>query len=366
LALGMTRGIDVDSSTKSNVKAILLRQEQRDAALDAVDAVEKVRKVVLTGSPGQGKTFGTQNAVVAELLDRGKPVLRTSKNPGRLHFFRRRDDGKIDAWSARWKTNLKVATDLVWDESLALVTDPPEDGTLTAGIAELPCLVIHIPSDNKPRHYLLWTKNEASTAIVIYTSPSTILEIVILCRELWNADSQPHGEARLQGRDLDEEIQRRALLVGPFQRYITSWSNFEERVADIKEKADEIRMKLSDSSFVESAIKKQIHVESGKVQTTYTRLDDRAFYETTPTPWMWRTTSRWVINPLMAYFLEKNIPNILSIISAMESGGSAGWFFERIICQPSLLRGGQFEIGIFEHDPDYKGTKSTKLKHSTT
>jgi len=364
LALGMTRGIDLDSSTASTVKAIFLRQEQRDAALDAVNAAEKVRKVVLTGSAGLGKTFGTMAAVAAELLLRGYPVLRTSRSPARLQFFRRRKDGTFDAWSAPWKKNLVEETNLVQDWRLAIVTDPREDGEFLRGIGDLPCLVIHGPSDNEPRHYLLWDKNSAADAKVLYQSPSTVPQIIILCRELWNEYSQRPGEARLVGDDLDEEIRRRALLVGPFPRYITKWSNFEERVEKIKGKAEELRMKLSEETIVQALISKEIKVESGKVQTTYTREDARALSTTTREPWMWRTKSRWVINPLFAYFLESKIKDILAIISSMRGGSSFGWFFERNICEPTLLSGGEFKIGIFELDKASKSKVSTQLKHS--
>lgn len=348
LALGMTRGIDEDSSDVSTVRAILLCQEQRDAALDAVDAVEAVRKVVLTGSPGAGKTFGTMAAVVAELLRRCKPVLRTSKDPARLHLLKVHDDG-VAAWSAPWTKPLNEATNLIQDERLNLVVDPLEDGDWSKRIGGLPCRVIHMPSDNENKHYDNWHKNAGSTAAVLYTSPPSSRETIILCRTLWRKESLRPGQTTLEGRDLEDEISRRALLVGPFPRYIVFWDNFKKRVGDVQAKLSSVKFTGSDASIVESAIQQWLPEESGKLHITYVDEASRhglAHQGGTP-HWSWRKGKKWVLQLLVSYGLHSKVPEIFKIIKEMQGGSSAGWFFERSICEKALLHGGTFTIGEF-------------------
>ena len=358
MAVGMSCGIDPDSTRKS---LVLLRREQNEAAEDAVNASEAGWKVVLAGSPGTGKTFGTMFAIVCMLLRRGRPVLRVGK--GKFHFFKRRSDGGIDAWSAQFNEPLEKATSLVRDGNLTAVIDPFESTEKTKDIGELPCGIILVPSDNEPYHFPKWEKSYGSRGVVLYTNPPTEAELVVICRALWNDESRRPGTPKLAGGDLDKEILQRALLVGPCPRYIISWAFFDTRVEKIAEKVKQTVQDTRNGALIRSYLWRTFATESGRLQITYVDDAEKAEYVNTERSWLWRRRRRWVLHPLVSYKLAESIPDVLNLIYEVQGGSSAGWFFERSVCEPALLHGGKMVVNNFVvESEDEKKTRLSLIR----
>ena len=342
LALGMTVGIDTDS-IESEVKAIFLRKEQREAACIAVDAEEARRKVVVTGSPGAGKTFGLMAAVVAEELLRGKTVVRVSHSPGVMHLLvpKKADDGDIivEAWSAPFSGNrLFDGTGLMLDDRVVAVVDPPEGGHKGSLIAAI-CRVILVPSDNRDRHYLNWYKN----GVVFYVDPPTLEEAEKHSFFMWSSKSQAPTTTLLTGDDLYKEIRRRILIVGPFPRYILGWDYFKERVTAISAAVGRLGLRSGQESFLKGALYRAFDVESGKLHTTYVNKD-----EARSTAWAKRAPQRHELNQLPLYLILKDFPETMSIITEIRGPSFRGSFFERFWCEPALLKGGIFSYSNLE------------------
>jgi len=352
IALGMDYRIDNEDDDWSNrtqaQKAIFLRPEQREAAIDAVNACKARRKVALAGSPGTGKTWGTHACIVGELLLRDEPVLRTGKNHATLNFFRRNETtGGVDAWTARWRRPLGDVTSLVYDFRLTAVVDPHEKGIFTQAISSLSCGVIVVPSDNREKQYPNWGKSQDGKGVVLYTDPPTEAELVVICRALWNDESQRPGTPKLAGDDLDKEIVERALLVGPCPRYIISWALFDTRVRQIAEKIKETVQDTHNGALIRSYLWRTFPAESGRLQITYVDDTEKTEYVSTERSWLWRRRRRWVLNPLVSYKLAEAIPDVLNLIYEVQGGSSAGWFFERSVCEPALLHGGKMAVNNF-------------------
>ena len=362
LSLGMTVGIDLDSSLSEN-KAIYLREEQRDAAVDAVDANVQKTKVVLTGSPGAGKTFGTMAAIVGELLSRNEVVVRSSKESRKAHLFKRRDDGTINAWIADWKGKgtLDVASDLFSDERVTLVVDPTENPNFVGDLVSIECRVIHVPADDSDKHYHNW--NKYSRGLVLYTNPPTANEAVIICRELWNKESTRTGQPRLEGDALSNEIWMRILLVGPYMRYITNWSKFEVRIEEIKSKAKDVNLSSSIPALVEASIERHYPMESGKLQSTFVAdpIPERALADER---WKARERKMWVLNPLPMYLFEKSVAGTIEKIRGSVGGAAGGWIFERCMCLPALLKGGSMQTVSMNPEANMNEFKSLRFAPS--
>lgn len=331
LALGMQRGIDFDSDS-SAVKAIFLRQEQRAAARDIVDAVEKSTKGVLTGSAGSGKTFGTMAAIVAELLRRGRPVLRMSKMPNRAALLWRRDDGRIDAWTADLKGEFFGKVDLANDSSVHAVVDPPEAG-IGARFIGLNCHVIVVPCDDKKKHYAGVNKSSP----VYYSDPPTPDECVLMCEYMWSSDkSQKPGEAPATDGEIDDAIQARMLLVGPFPRYIIDWTNFTTRVSEIITATNVLPLDQSTSGLIRSIINQDADIgESGKLKATYVKRRPSV---------VGRHEYEQKINDLVAYLLQGVVRDLVKAIEAEQGPSTRGSLVERDMCEPALLNGGSFNV----------------------
>ena len=362
LSLGMTVGIDLDSSLSEN-KAIYLREEQRDAAVDAVDANVQKTKVVLTGSPGAGKTFGTMAAIVGELLSRNEVVVRSSKESRKAHLFKRRDDGTINAWIADWKGKgtLDVASDLFSDERVTLVVDPTENPKFVGDLVSVECRVIHVPSDSSNKHYHNW--NKYHEAVILYTNPPTEDEAVIICRELWNEESMPPGQPRPEGDALDDEIRARILLVGPYMRYVTNWIKFKERIRQIRIKCRAVDVSSPLSGAVTASIEKNFPAESGRLQSTYVSSPYMEG-ESGAERWRARVDSMWALNALPMYLFEKSVPGSIKLIRDSLGGSTSGVMFEHWMCSPALLKGGDMQTVNMHPTGDGKQKKSLRLTPS--
>ena len=326
LALGMERGIDFDSET-SAVKAIFLRKEQRDAARDVVDAVEESMTSCLTGSPGSGKTFGTMAAIVAELLRRGRPVLRVSSKPGRAVLFSPRDDGGgIEAWAAILGSRCFGESGLCDDRAVCAVVNPPEGG-FEANVLGLRCDVILVPPDDK--------KQLKGWEPVYYTDPPTPDECLLMCRSMWSPASFKPGTT---DQEIDEEIRSRMVLVGPFPRYLVDWTKFRLRVAEIIAETNCLPRDPSRPDLLRAILNRDADVgESGLLKVTYVRRQG---------PVVRRRTYERKINDLVAYLLQRVAPwNLVNNVETVfAQGDSAARDVGRDVGESLLRSGGSFNV----------------------
>ena len=266
----------------------------------------------MPGSPGAGKTFGTMAAVIAELLKRGKPVLRVSKIEPCDCLFIPNDEGGVDAWlcDAQAITGYGKVSELTRDESLTVVVEPPEKGNIEDILMELGCRVIQIPWDNEARYYQGWTKETHTT--VLYTSPPSEEECLLICKLLWSQESQSSNDRKLSDEEIEREIRHRMLLVGPFPRYVVTWNKFERRFAAIATAAMQVSR---DSS------------EGGKLQRTIAYSTDACAKS-----WESRLGSKRILHHLVSYIWMMNKGSTLYTLRELQGGNAAGGFLERSIC----------------------------------
>ena len=229
-----THSIDADS--KLDPKTIT-RHEQRHMARLVIEAVQdssSKRSVFVVGHPGIGKTRGGLAYTLQELLSRGEAVMRVGYKTNKAHLFlpRKNGDGytvwlgKAEAWSS---------SRLVDESNLFVLIDPPERGiyTDTAG-----CFVIKYTSNND-KHY----HNLNKDGKLLVTAMPSESELLAMTKELWS-DKSPFSWQQLElWPEREQEVLKRARLMGCAPRYIFSATAFGEELDSIVNEADKLAVK---------------------------------------------------------------------------------------------------------------------------
>ncbi|KAJ8600955.1 hypothetical protein CTAYLR_006310 [Chrysophaeum taylorii] len=211
--------IDYDSVQSKN-NAVITRKEQRSVARHAIDATESSKDVIVVGDPGIGKTRGSMFFAMQELLAQNKTVMRVGFKESKIILFKPGAPGNYEVWVRSGASTWDV-TDAASDPEAFVLIDPPEKRPYP-DMAE--CRTIKFASNNANEHY----PNADKDKIVLVTAPPTKDELCAMVPTLWTAKTAP-GETFDTLKSKEDEILRRALLVGCAPRYVFNKAKFLAR-----------------------------------------------------------------------------------------------------------------------------------------
>jgi RHS (Retrotransposon Hot Spot) family protein len=230
-----TRGI-VDNSSKANPK-VITRRESRDVARAAVASLfepwdEEMNRAAIVGNPGIGKSRGTMMHTLQLLLVVGATVVLLAYDQKIAYLFVPNPNGN---WTVKFvhSDDLVVKYVLQIPDVVCLI-DPPED---TPFEKQMMCNMILFSffSDEKLHNF-------NKKGHFIYTSTCSIQELFAMIPILWNKDSPVprQNETSLfvpiqlpSIEEIQNEVFKRALLVGGAPRYVFNYSKFRDRCSDI-------------------------------------------------------------------------------------------------------------------------------------
>ena len=225
-----TQSIDADSEASPST---ITRREQRHMAhlaIQAVQALENKRKVVVVGQPGIGKTRGGLAYTLQMLLARGEGVLRVSYKTHQAHLFLpRKKGGDYAVWECSallWSQSL-----LASNTDLFVLIDPPEEGPYLDSAF---CYVIKYASNNQ-KHY----HNLHKDGRLLVTSTPTEEELVAMTPELWTESSAFEWQHAETLHEQQEVVRKRAQIIGRSPRYVFSASAFMKELQATERDAHE-------------------------------------------------------------------------------------------------------------------------------
>ncbi|KAJ8612389.1 hypothetical protein CTAYLR_009636, partial [Chrysophaeum taylorii] len=211
--------IDKDSK-KSENNAVITRIEQRSAARHAIDATESSSDVIVVGDPGIGKTRGSMFFAMQELLAQNKTVMRVGFKDEEIILFQPSAQGKYEVWT-RGRADIWHGALAARDPEAFVLIDPPEKRPYQDTSK---CRTIKFASNNANEHY----PNADKDKIVLVTAPPTKDELCAMVPTLWTAKTAP-GETFDTLKSKEDEILRRAMLVGCAPRYVFNKAKFLAR-----------------------------------------------------------------------------------------------------------------------------------------
>jgi len=366
-AIGMDTYIDEKQQLSTSSPHIFVRAEMLNAAQDAVVALKTkgIYTVVVTGSPGSGKTTSCSAAALAELVDSGEQVLRVSGKTKEVRLVRRNPfNDEIEAWLLTDKLAARMWYDLpVADlKHMVAVYDPPElkKGVPPLDLDDVRCRLLLVASDNTT-HWggdsEKFTSKDDSN-VLMYVDPPTEREAIAMTLQLWGKETMLSGdEEDMAVAQKVEEIERRIKLVAPFPRCLAKFDTFEKRVLAILKKVKDMSAKTQ-LIGIASIMDGEVPSESGKINVTHVVAK-----KLSRKPWASRMGFRHELMPLALYFAAQQLRTDLAAAAAVAGASSSGEYFERVIATMALQLGWSDGFPVREYKEPAGGdkTKSRKL-----
>jgi hypothetical protein len=325
--------------------SVITRRETHDVSRALISSLfwnPGMRESAVTGNPGIGKSRGILTHVLQQLLAaRACVVLLAYKRNTAFLFV---PMGETD-WVVRTTTTETAdIKDILRIRQVVALIDPPERREF---VRDAKCFRLLFASTNAERYF----RNFSKTSHLLYTSMLSEEELRAVTSELWTERTAGPNQAFSTLQEKQDEIVRRASLVGNTLRYLFDYFQFKSRCFAIVNSC-----KLETQNRDAPSLLKKVFSMIDPEQLSDTVSGRLLFVNSSVGPgatWELRTERCVVPNPLALSVLAKDkLPSQLGFEQMVYTMSHVGAVFEIFVSE--MLRhfdidaNGQF---VFRRSP---------------